>query len=127
MSAAKNAREPSIAWPPRFCFRATWRAVKRRRHHLNGRTARSTHPRCTLLMNLRSILVLLLVAVAALGAGAYLTIKWAEGPAVPPQQHPPSKVITIPEGSTFQQVARLLEHERLIKSRMAFVLFARFQ
>jgi UPF0755 protein len=78
-------------------------------------------------MKLRSILVLLLVAVAALGAGAYLTIKWAEGPAVPPQQHPPAKVITIPEGSTFQQVARLLERERLIKSRMAFVLFARSQ
>ncbi len=58
---------------------------------------------------------------------AYLTIKWAEGPAVPPPQHPPSKIVFIPDGSTFQQVAALLEREHLIKSRSAFVLLGRSQ
>jgi len=57
---------------------------------------------------------------------AYQAIKWAEGPAVPPQEHPPSKVVSIPEGSTFHQAALLLERERLIKSRSAFVLLGRW-
>ncbi len=72
--------------------------------------------------------MVLLVAGAVLGLAAYQAlIKWAEGPAVPAQEHPPSKVIVIPDGSTFQQVAALLERERLIKSRSAFVLLARSQ
>jgi len=41
--------------------------------------------------------------------------------------HPPSKVVTIPDHSTFQQVAALLEREGLIKSRLAFVWLGRFQ
>ena len=45
----------------------------------------------------------------------------------PAQQNPPSKVVTIPDGATFQQVASLLEHERLIKSRQAFLLLGRSQ
>ena len=63
----------------------------------------------------------------ALGVAAYQTIRWAEGPAIPAQEHPPSKVVVIPDGSTFQYVAALLERERLIKSRSAFVLFGKFQ
>jgi peptidoglycan lytic transglycosylase G len=78
-------------------------------------------------MKLRNVLALLLVVLAALGVAAYQAMKWAEGPVVPPQQHPPSKIVSIPEGSSFQQVAALLERERLIKSRLAFVLFGRFQ
>jgi len=58
---------------------------------------------------------------------AYHTIRWAEGPAVPAQERPSSKVVMIPDGSTFQQVAALLERERLIKSRSAFVLLGRSQ
>ncbi|BCA53150.1 conserved exported protein of unknown function [Nitrospira sp. KM1] len=57
--------------------------------------------------------------------GGYLTIKWAKGPAVSPLQHPAPRIITIPDGSSFQQVAALLEHERLIKSRLAFILLGR--
>ena len=56
---------------------------------------------------------------------AYQAIRWVEGPAIPPQEHPASKVVVIPDGSTFQYVASLLEHERLIKSRSAFVLFGK--
>lgn len=63
----------------------------------------------------------------ALGVAAYQTIRWAEGPAIPTQEHPPSKVVVIPNGSTFQDVAALLERERLIKNRSVFVLFAKSQ
>ncbi|MGH7181578.1 MAG: endolytic transglycosylase MltG, partial [Nitrospiraceae bacterium] len=76
-------------------------------------------------MNPRIIFGLLLVAMVALGVAAYQTIRWAEGPVVPTQEHPPSKVVVIPDGSAFQQVAALLERERLIKSRSAFVLFGK--
>jgi UPF0755 protein len=78
-------------------------------------------------MSLRIILGFLLVAMVALGVAAYQTIRWAEGPAIPAQEHPPSKVVMIPDGSTFQQVAALLERERLIKSRSVFVLFGKSQ
>ena len=63
----------------------------------------------------------------ALGVAAYQTIRWAEGPAIPTQEHPPSKVVVIPNGSTFQHVAALLESEGLIKNRSVFVLFAKSQ
>lgn len=78
-------------------------------------------------MSLRIILGCLLVVIVALGVVAYQAIRWAEGPAVPAEERPPSKVIVIPDGSTFQQVADLLERERLIKSGFAFVLFGKFQ
>lgn len=78
-------------------------------------------------MKLRSILAILLLAVAALGIAAYQIVKWAEAPAVPARLHPPSRVVTIPDRSTFQQVAALLEQEGLIKSRLAFVWLGRFQ
>lgn len=78
-------------------------------------------------MKLKVILGLLLVAVVALGMAAYQAIRWAEGPAVPAHEHPPSKIVVIPDGATFQQVAALLERERLIKSRSAFVLIGKSQ
>jgi UPF0755 protein len=63
----------------------------------------------------------------ALGVAAYQAIRWAEGPVIPTETHPPSKVVVIPDGATFQQVASLLERERLIKSSTAFVLFGKSQ
>jgi UPF0755 protein len=63
----------------------------------------------------------------ALGVVAYQTIRWAEGPVIPTEEHPPSKVVDIPDGSTFQYVATLLEQEGLIKSRFFFVLFGKSQ
>jgi len=78
-------------------------------------------------MSVRIILGCLLVAIVALGVVAYQTIRWAEGPVVPPEEHPASKAIVIPDGSTFQHVAELLERERLIKSSLAFVLLGKFQ
>ena len=78
-------------------------------------------------MSLRVILGFLLVAMVALGVAAYQMIRWAEGPVIPTQEHPPSKVVVIPDGSTFQYAAALLERERLIKSRSAFVLFGKSQ
>jgi UPF0755 protein len=78
-------------------------------------------------MSLRIILGLLLVAVVVLGVAAYQTIRWAEGPVIPTEAHPPSKVVVIPDGSTFQFVAALLEREGLIKSRSVFVLIGKSQ
>ena len=78
-------------------------------------------------MSLRIILGCLLVVVVVLGVAAYQAIRWAEGPAIPTEEHPPSKVVVIPDGSTFQHVAALLEREQLIKSRYVFVLFGKSQ
>jgi UPF0755 protein len=78
-------------------------------------------------MSLRIILGCLLVVVVALGVAAYQAIRWAEGPAIPTEERPPSKVVVIPDGSTFQQVAELLASEQLIKSSSVFVLFGKSQ
>lgn len=68
----------------------------------------------------------MLVLVVVLGGLAgYQMIRWAEAPVLSESDHPPSKVVVISEGSTFQQVANLLERERLIKSRSAFVLLGK--
>ncbi len=64
---------------------------------------------------------------AAGAVAVYQAIKWAEEPVVPAPQHSPPKIVFIPDGSTFQQVAALLEREQLIKSRSAFVLLGRSQ
>jgi len=78
-------------------------------------------------MKLRTVLGCLLVVMVALGVAAYQTIRWAEGPAVPPEEHPPSKVVVIPDGSTFQQVATMLEREGLIKTSVFFVYSGKSQ
>jgi UPF0755 protein len=78
-------------------------------------------------MSLRIILGCLLVAIVALGVAAYQAVRWAEGPVIPAQEHPPSKVVVIPDGSTFQYVAALLEREGLIKNRAVFVLIGKSQ
>jgi UPF0755 protein len=65
------------------------------------------------------------LAAAALGIAAYQIIKWAESPVVPARLHPPSKIVSIPDRMSFQQIAALLERERLIKSRLAFVWWGR--
>ncbi|MEK7337285.1 MAG: endolytic transglycosylase MltG [Nitrospirota bacterium] len=76
-------------------------------------------------MKLRVILIVLVLAVALAGVAAYQMMKWAEAPVVTEAEHPPSKVVVITEGATFQHVAGLLERERLIKSRSAFVLLGK--
>src|SRR5262249_34221742 len=78
-------------------------------------------------MKLKIVVGFLLVVIVALGMAAYQTIRWAERPAVPPNQHPSSKVVVILDGSTFQQVATLLDREGLIRSRFAFLLFGKWQ
>ncbi len=68
-----------------------------------------------------------MILVAVAGLAAYQILKWAQGPVVPAQEQPPAKVVVIPDGATFQQVASLLERERLIRSRSAFVFLGRSQ
>ncbi len=70
---------------------------------------------------------MLVLAVVLAGLAAYQMIRWAESPAVPESAHPPTKIVFISEGSTFHQVAGLLERERLIKSRSAFILLGKAQ
>jgi UPF0755 protein len=77
-------------------------------------------------MKLRNILVVLVITAAVLGTAAYQAVKWLERPAAPSQQIP-SKIVFIPDGTSFQQVAALLERERLIKSRSAFLILGRAQ
>jgi len=78
-------------------------------------------------MTLRLILIVLVLAVVVAGLAAYQMIRWAETPAVPESAHPPVKIVLIPDGSTFHQVAALLERESLIKSRSAFLLLGKAQ
>lgn len=68
---------------------------------------------------------MLVLAVVLGGLAGYLMIRWAEAPVLPESEHPPSKIVVIAEGATFQQVAAQLERERLIKSRSAFVLLGK--
>ncbi len=73
----------------------------------------------------RLFLFLLIVAVVLAGAIGLRALRWADGPAVPAEQHPPSQLVVIPEGSTYQQVAGLLEQAHLIKSRTRFLMLGR--
>ncbi len=54
-------------------------------------------------------------------------IRWAEAPLKSEAEHPPTKIVVVPEGTAFQQVAALLEQEQLIKSRSAFVWLGKSQ
>ncbi len=62
----------------------------------------------------------MIVAVAG-----YQVVRWAESPVATDADKLPSKIVTIPEGSTFQQVASLLAREHLIKSRAAFLVLGK--
>jgi UPF0755 protein len=76
-------------------------------------------------MKLWVILIVAVLTVALAGVAAYQTIRWAEAPVVAESDRPTPKIVRIVEGATFQQVAALLERERLIKSRSAFVLLGK--
>src|SRR6187431_3834717 len=67
MSAGRSARGPSTGWRPPFYCKATWRAVNPPR----GRSRMAIGRQSTALMKLRSILIVLLIVVAALGIAAY--------------------------------------------------------
>ena len=70
---------------------------------------------------------MLLVAAVAGGLAWYQTIQWAEAPLSSESEHPPSKIVMIPEGAPFQQVAAMLEQQRVIKSRSAFLWLGKSQ
>ena len=61
------------------------------------------------------------------GVAWYQTIRWAEAPLSTEAEHPPSKIVVIPEGAPFQQVAAMLEEEQVIKSRSAFLWLGKSQ
>jgi len=61
------------------------------------------------------------------GLAAYLMMRWVDTPAVPAASHPATAIVFIPEGSTFHQVAGLLDREGLINGRTGFILFGKFR
>ncbi|MEW6248155.1 MAG: endolytic transglycosylase MltG [Nitrospirota bacterium] len=68
----------------------------------------------------------LIVASLALGGIAgYQVMQWAAAPAASHSDAPPTKIVLVPEGASFQQVAALLEREQIIKSRSAFLLLGK--
>ncbi len=73
----------------------------------------------------RTIIILALVAAVVAGIIGYRTLQWADGPVAAPDQHPPSQIVVISEGSSFQHVASLLERLQLIKSKSRFLMLGR--
>src|SRR6185437_3830571 len=134
MSAGRNAKASSIVLPPRFSCEVT---LKRRTSSpLNPSEAGLPRRRwksgwnCLLTidpMTLRLILIILIAVVALAGVAGYQMIRWAEAPVLSESDHPPQKIVVIPEGATFQQAAALLEREQLIRSRSAFLLLGKSQ
>ncbi len=76
-------------------------------------------------MQKRLIAGLVLATVMLLTLSGYLVLRWAQSPVASGLPKPPSKIVTIPDGSTFQQVAGMLKSEQLIRSRWAFLLLGR--
>jgi UPF0755 protein len=63
----------------------------------------------------------------SVAVASYLVVRWTQEPVATEADKPPSKVVVVPDGATFQQVAALLAREHLIKSRSAFVLLGKAQ
>lgn len=76
-------------------------------------------------MQKRLIAGLVLAAMILLTISGFLTLRWAQSPVVSGLPKPPSKIVVIPDGSTFQQVAAILKSEQLIRSRWAFLLLGK--
>ena len=76
-------------------------------------------------MQKKAIMGLALAAVMFAALAGYLVLRWAQSPVASGPPKPPSHIVLIPEGSTFQQVAALLKNEQLIRSRSAFLLLGK--
>ena len=76
-------------------------------------------------MQKNAIMGLVLAAVMLATLTGYLVLRWAQSPAASGLPKPPSHIVLIPEGSTFQQVANILKQEQLIRSRSAFLLLGK--
>jgi len=76
-------------------------------------------------MQKKAIMGLVLAAVMLAALTGYLVLRWAQSPAASGLPKPPSHIVLIPEGSTFQQVANILKQEQLIRSRSAFLLLGK--
>ncbi|MFO0773890.1 MAG: endolytic transglycosylase MltG [Nitrospiraceae bacterium] len=76
-------------------------------------------------MSGRILLLIALVAAAVAAIVGYRAMQWADGPVVPSDSHPPSQVVVIPDGATFQQVASLLEQAKLIRSKSRLLMLGK--
>lgn len=76
-------------------------------------------------MQKRLIAGLVLASVILLAISGYLALRWAQSPVAGGRPKPPSQIVVIPDGSTFQQVAGILSSEQLIRSRLAFRLLGK--
>ncbi|HXF92134.1 MAG TPA: endolytic transglycosylase MltG [Nitrospiraceae bacterium] len=77
------------------------------------------------MMTTRLVLWLIVASLGLGGVAGYQVMQWAAAPVVSHPDTPPTKLIVIPEGASFQHVAALLEREQLIKSRSAFLLLGK--
>lgn len=77
------------------------------------------------MMQKNLVIVLILAAVILTGLAGYQVLRWAQSPVASGQPKPPSRIVVVPEGSTFQQVATLLKQEHLIRSRSAFLMLGK--
>ncbi|MBA2485960.1 MAG: endolytic transglycosylase MltG [Nitrospira sp.] len=77
--------------------------------------------------HMRSIKGLILVALVLAGLAGYQILRWAQSPVVSGPLKPFPRVVLIPDGSTYQQVASLLKSERLIRSRWVFLLLGKMR
>jgi UPF0755 protein len=78
-------------------------------------------------MIVRLIVIVFVIVIVLGGLAGYQMMRWIEAPVLSEADHPPPKVVTIPEGATFQEVASLLEREQLIRSQSAFVVLGKAQ
>ena len=76
-------------------------------------------------MQKRLVAGLVLATVMLAAIAGLLVLRWAQSSVASGLPKPPSKIVTIPDGSTFQQVAGMLKSEQLIRSRWAFLLLGR--
>jgi len=76
----------------------------------------------------RVLLRIVIVIVCVIGISGYLAVQWMLVPFVPSSptfSTSSGKIIDIPDGATFRQVAALLEKERVIASRWGFLLLGK--
>src|SRR5437016_5936121 len=69
----------------------------------------------------------IVVSLSAVILSGFVIMFWITSPVIrsstgPP---PPMQIVDIPDGATFRLVAALLEHERMIPSRLGFLLLGR--
>jgi UPF0755 protein len=65
------------------------------------------------------------VLIGVAGIATYVVVAWMVLPVTASSEKPPVRVIDVPEGTSFRQIAALLEKEHLIRNRWGFLLLGK--